>query len=86
MKIDVVYAVIDQKILFRFSNRHTLLNSIRLNVCANTEWLNYRRKIVPLLILLRDRLGQMTQQFTPEVINSLTGREFITTSVLCSSS
>lgn len=35
---------------------------------------------------LRHRLGQIIQKLTPEVVNSLTGWDFITTAVLRSSS
>ncbi|MFH7023987.1 MAG: transposase [Heteroscytonema crispum UTEX LB 1556] len=45
------------------------------------QWQNFST-----LNLLRDRLGQIIQKLTPEVVNSLTGWDFITTAVLSSSS
>lgn len=48
---------------------------------AQLQWKNFSN-----IQQLRDRLGEIIQQLTPELITSLTGWDFITSAVLSSSS
>ena len=86
----VVYTVpvilIGKNLLFLSSNPPIRLNltvPLRMweHLKAQLQWQNCST-----LNQLRDRLTEIIQQLTPELINSLAGWDFITTAILSSSS